>query len=184
MTKENIMFYEYGDGLYNIADIYLYDNYFGYEDSYNYYDIDVNKILIYKKSDNGYVIRYDDVNKMKVVLLQLKIKSINDIPHDILHESEADNMLISTDCNDKKLFIKFRKIWNKILELTGINNAHDFVRNAKYGCKYITSNVHENASFVKGNIDELIIVLHSVVDKCLISSLVQVKNINPYKYNH
>ena len=47
MTRETIRFYEYRDGLYNIVDIYLYDIYSGYEDSYNYYDIDVNKI--YKK---------------------------------------------------------------------------------------------------------------------------------------
>ena len=45
----------------------------GYEDSYNYYDIDIDKILLFKKSDNEYIIRYNDVNRMTVVPLQLKI---------------------------------------------------------------------------------------------------------------
>ena len=45
----------------------------GYEDSYNYYYIDIDKILLFKKSDNEYIIRYNDVNRMTVVPLQLKI---------------------------------------------------------------------------------------------------------------
>ena len=44
----------------------------GYEDPYNY-DIDIDKILLFKKSDNEYIIRYNDVNRMTVVPLQLKI---------------------------------------------------------------------------------------------------------------
>ena len=43
-----------------------------WHDSYNYYDIDVDKIL-FKKSNNEYIIRYNDVNKMTVVPLQLEI---------------------------------------------------------------------------------------------------------------
>ena len=45
-------------------------------DSYNYYDNDVDKILLFKKSDNEYIIRYNDVNKMMIVTLQLKIKNL------------------------------------------------------------------------------------------------------------
>ena len=44
-----------------MVDLYLYDRFFGYEDSYSYYDIDVDKILVYKKNNNEYVIRYNDV---------------------------------------------------------------------------------------------------------------------------
>ena len=40
MAQENFSFYAYGDGLYNMIDLYLYDKFFDYEDSYNYYDID------------------------------------------------------------------------------------------------------------------------------------------------
>ena len=42
---------------------------------YNYYDIDIDKILLFKKSDNEYIIRYNDVNKMIIAPLQLKIKN-------------------------------------------------------------------------------------------------------------
>ena len=54
---------------------YLNSRFLGYKDSYNYYDIDVDKILLFKKSDNEYIIRYNDVNKMIIVPLQLKINN-------------------------------------------------------------------------------------------------------------
>ena len=47
-----------------------------HEDSYNYYDTDVDNILLFKKSGNEYIIMYNDVNKMKVAPLQLKIMSL------------------------------------------------------------------------------------------------------------
>ena len=50
---------------------------FGYEDSYNYYDIDVDKILLLKKGDNEYFVRYNDVNKKKILPLQLKINNFS-----------------------------------------------------------------------------------------------------------
>ena len=63
-----------------MIDPYLYDGFFGYKSSYNYYDIDADKILLFKKSDNEYIIRYNDVNKMMIVPLQLKINnSYNEI---------------------------------------------------------------------------------------------------------
>ena len=42
----------------------LYDRFFGYKDSYNYYDIDVDKILF-----KNNIVKYNDVNKMKIVPL-------------------------------------------------------------------------------------------------------------------
>ena len=54
----------------------LYQNrFFGYKDSYNYYDVNIYKMLLFKKSDGQYIIRYKDVNKLKIALLQLKIKN-------------------------------------------------------------------------------------------------------------
>ena len=74
MDQENIMFFKNQHKSYTITDLYLnHYIFFGYEDSYNYYDIDVNKILLFVKSDNEYIIRYNDVNKKKIVPLQLKI---------------------------------------------------------------------------------------------------------------
>ena len=60
MDKENIMFCE-NDESYTMVDLYLNDRFLGYKDSYNYYDIDVDKILLFKKSNNEYIIRYNDV---------------------------------------------------------------------------------------------------------------------------
>ena len=80
MGQENIMYFENDDKSYTMVDLYLNNRFLGYKDSYNYYDIDVDKILLFKKSDNEYIIRYNDVNKMMIVPLQLKINnSYNEI---------------------------------------------------------------------------------------------------------
>ena len=39
---------------------------------------------------------------------------------------------MSIQSDDKELFKKLRKIRNKIIELIGINNAKDFVKNTMY----------------------------------------------------
>ena len=63
-----------------MVDLYLNNKFLGYKYSYNYYNIDVDKIILLKKSDNEYIIRYNDVNKMMIVPLQLKINnSYNEI---------------------------------------------------------------------------------------------------------
>ena len=50
-----------------MIDLYLNLNkFFGYEDSYNFYDIDVHKILLLRKSGMEYFIRNNDVNKKKL----------------------------------------------------------------------------------------------------------------------
>ena len=78
MDQENIMFSKKKHKKpYSMTDLYLNHNIsFGYEDSYNYYNIDVDKILLLKKSRDEYFIRYNDVNKKKIVPLQLKIEKI------------------------------------------------------------------------------------------------------------
>ena len=60
---------------YTMVDLYLNDRFLGYKDSYNYYDIDVDKILLIKKSDHEYINRYNNVNKIMTVPLQLKINN-------------------------------------------------------------------------------------------------------------
>ena len=63
-----------------MVDLYLNNRILGQKDSYNYYDIDVDKTLSFKKCDNEYIISYNDVNKMMIVPLQLKINnSYNEI---------------------------------------------------------------------------------------------------------
>ena len=88
-------------------------------------------------------------------------------------------MFIESD--DKELFKKFREIWNKIIELIGINNTKYFVKNTldNDADEFIMVDVDKNTSFVEGNyIDELVIVIHSIVDNHLKTSLAQLKNIN------
>ena len=80
MDQNNITSFENDDKSYTIIDLYLNSRFLGYKDSYNYYDINADKILLYKKSDNEYIIRYNDINKMMIVPLQLKINnSYNEI---------------------------------------------------------------------------------------------------------
>ena len=125
MDQENIMFSKNQDKSYTITDLYLNHNiFFGYKDSYNYYDIDVNKILLFVKSDNEYIIRYNDVNKKKIVPLQLKI---NNFYLGELHMLPNDITIILIHSDDKELFKKCREIWNKINELIGINDLANFV---------------------------------------------------------
>ena len=100
MDQENIMFFENDDKSYTVVDPYIYSNrYLKYIHSYNYYDIDVDKYYYLKKSDNEYSIRYNDVNKIMIVPLLLKINnSYNEIN---TFENKNRVMLIY---NDDKIF--------------------------------------------------------------------------------
>ena len=81
---------------------------------------------------------------------------------------------MSIQSDEKELFRKIREIWNKIIELIGINNAKDFVKNTKdYDDEFIMVDVHKNISFDEGNYrGKLVIVLHSVIDNYLKTSLI------------
>ena len=111
------------DNSYTTVDLYQHNIFFGYKDSYNYYDIDVDKILLFKKSNNENIIRYNDVNKMTIVPSQLKIKNFLGE----LHPYTNNNRVMPIHSDDKELFRKCREIWNKINELIGINDPIDFV---------------------------------------------------------
>ena len=69
MDQENIMFFENDDKSYTMIYLYLNNTLLGYKDSYNYYNIDVDKILLFKKRDNKYIIRYSDVTKRIILPL-------------------------------------------------------------------------------------------------------------------
>ena len=61
------------------------DTIFDYEDAYYYYDIDVDRILLFKQSDDEYFIRYKHSNKMDIVGLQIKIKKFyNEIENHVI----------------------------------------------------------------------------------------------------
>ena len=86
---------------------------------------------------------------------------------------------MSIESDDKELFRKLREVWNKIIELKGINNRKKFIKYTLGDAdEFIMVNVHKNASFLKGSdSDELVIVLHSVIDNDLRTSLLQLKSI-------
>ena len=157
-----------------MVDLYVNNNrFFGYKDSYNYYDIDVNKILLFKKSYGEYVIRYDDVYHTKIVPLQLKTSNF----YGEIHTYASNYRIMPIHIDDKELFIKCREIWNKITEIIGINNAEDFVEtNEVKGDEYNEVNVDKNTNFAKGNYrnrNKLVIVSDFVIDDYLKTSLVQ-----------
>ena len=107
MAQENITFYEYGDGSYNMVDLYLYGRFF---------DVDVDKILVYKKSNNEYVIRYNNANKRDVVPLQLKMNNF----YCNMHRSKNN----STPILIKSLlffFIAYKNEWKEQILVTKKN---------------------------------------------------------------
>ena len=176
MAGENIMFFENDDESYTMVDLYLDNNiFFGHKDSYNYFD--VNNIPLFKKSDNEYIIRYNDVNKMKIAILELKIKNF----YRKLRKLKTNIILMSIESVDKELLKKIREIWNKIIQLISINNARDFVKTTLEGYEFIMVDVNKNTSIVEGNYgNKPVMVLHSVIDNYLKTSLIQGK-LNAHK---
>ena len=65
MADDNIIIHISGES-YIMVDLYINNRFFGYKNSCNYYDIDVDDILLFKESNNEYIIRYNDLNKMTV----------------------------------------------------------------------------------------------------------------------
>ena len=173
MDQENIMFFENDDKSYTMVDLYLNDRFLGYKDSCNYYDIDVDKILLFKKSDNEYIIRYNDVNKMMIVPLQLKINnSYNEI-----NTLANNNRVMFIYNDDKEFFRKCIEIWDKIIELIGINNHIYFLKANDGDELFIMADVYKGTSFVlEDNYrygHKVVIILHSVINDCIKTSLVQ-----------
>ena len=131
-----------------MTDLYLNHNIsFGYEDSYNYYDIDVNKILLLKKSNREYFVRYNDVSKKKIVPLQLKIENFY---FDELHMFTSGVMMIPICSNDDQFFRKCKEIWDKITESIVIDNLTDCIQTALDDDqdKFIMVEVEKNTSAI------------------------------------
>ena len=73
---------------------------------------------------------------------------------------------------------KIREIWNSTIKIIDINNANDFVKNTidDNTDESIMVDVHANTSFVESIYrDNLVIVLHSIDDNYLKTSLAQGK---------
>ena len=178
MDQENIMFSKNQDKSYTMTDLHLNHNIsFGHKDSYNYYDIDVNKILLLKKSNIEYFVRRNDVNKKKIVPLQLKIE------HFYFGELDMFTNGITLVCiysDDNEFFRKCRKIWNKITELIGIGNPTSFVETTldDYEDEFLMLEVEKNTSAIRDKYkNDLSFVFKSVFNDFPQTSLVQ------YRYN-
>ena len=85
----NIISLHKRNGLYFIKDQYRKDTFFEYEDAYNYYDIDVDKTVLFKQSDNEYFIP-----------LQLKIKDF----YGELKKIRKNGRVMFIENNDKEFF--------------------------------------------------------------------------------
>ena len=73
----------------------------------------------------------------------------------------------------KNVLIKL-EIWSKIIKLIFINNAPDFVQ-ATLDTEFIVADVLRNTVFTNDIYDDqLVIVLHSVINDCLQASALQV----------
>ena len=182
MDQENITFSKNQGKSYTMTDQHIlgYNTSFGYEDSYNYYDIDVNKILLLKKRDNEYFIRYNDVNKNEIVPLQLKIENYSFDELDF--NSISDTADVIGESNDKEFFIKCREIWNKIIELMDIDNPNDFVIIDDYGDEFIVLDTEKNTSAIRDkHRNDLVFVIASIINTSLQASLVQYCT-NKYPY--
>ena len=85
-------------------------------------------------------------------------------------------MLIYND--GKEFFRKCTEVWHKIIELIGINNHIYFLKADDDDELFIMADVHKNTSFViednyRYGHNKVVIVLHSVINDCLKTSLVQ-----------
>ena len=176
MEQENITFSKNQGKSYTMTDLHIlgYNMSFGYEDSYNYYNIDVNKILLLKKSDREHFVRYNDVTKNRIVPLQVKINSFSLGELDIFPQTIEDaTAQIDIGNNDRKFFIKCREIWNKIMELMDIDNPNDFFEIDNYG-ESIILDVEKNTSAIRDkNRNDLVFVFISAFNNILQASLVQ-----------
>ena len=149
MDQENIMFSKNQDKSYIMTDLYLNHNIsFGYKDFYNYYDIDVDKILLLKKSRDEYFLRYNDVNKLKIVSLQLKIETFHLCE---LHMFTSGITLVPIESDDK-----------------------DFLEIDDYGDEFIMLEIEKNTSAIRDkNRNDLVFVFTCVINNLLQTSLVQ-----------
>ena len=127
-----------------------------------------------KKVTKKHFIRYRHSNQMDILPLQSKMKNF----YYEIHDHNKGGKIIYIENSDDGFFQIIREIWNRITKLIGIKNAPDFVQNNLYDEEYIRANLLRNANFVESNChkDEVIIVLHSVINNNLKASLLELVN--------
>ena len=89
-----------------------------------------------------------------------------------------NNKVIFIYNDDKELFGKCIEIWDKTIELIGINNHIYFLKAGEDDELFIMANVHKNTSFViednyRYEHNKVVIFLHSIINDGIKTSLVQ-----------
>ena len=107
---------------------------------------------------------------MMIVPLQLKINNS-------YNEINAFKKIIKYN-DDNEFFRKCIEIWDKIIDLIGINNHIYFLKADEDDELFVMADVHKNTSFViEDNYiyghNKVVTVLHSVINDCIKTSLVQ-----------
>ena len=131
-------------------------------------DIDVDKIILFKTSDNEYIIRYNDVNRMMIVPLQIEINN----SYSKINAFKKSNKVMFIYNDDKEFFRKCIEIWDKIIELIGINNHIYFLKSDEDDELIIMADVHKNKSFViednyRYEHNKVVMVLRSIINDCI-----------------
>ena len=109
-----------------------------------------------------------------IVPLQLKINN----SYNERNAFKKNNKVMFKYNDDKELLRKFIEIWDKIIELIGINNHIYFLKADEDDELFIMANVYKNTSFVtednyRYGHNKVVIVLHSIINDCIKTSLVQ-----------
>ena len=81
---------------------------------------------------------------MMIVPLQLKINN----SYDEINALKKNNKVMYIYNDDKEFFRKCIEIWNKIIELIGINNNIYFLKADEDNELFIMSNVHKNTIYI------------------------------------
>ena len=99
-----------------------------------------------KTRHDEYFVRYNDVNKKKIVSLQLKIENFHLCE---LHMFTNGITLVPIESNDEEFFIKCREIRYTIAELMGIHNPDDFVEIDNYGNEFIMLEIEKGTTVIR-----------------------------------
>ena len=81
---------------------------------------------------------------MEFVPLQLKTKNF----YNELNTFGNNNRIMFIHNDDKDFFRKCREIWNKIIELIGVNNPIDFVEVDDDSNEFITADVYKKKALL------------------------------------
>ena len=114
---------------------------------------------------------------MMIVPLQLKIKNFYNELNTFANNNRV--MLIYND--DKEFFRKCIEIWNKIIELIGINNPIDFVEADDHDKLFIMAGVHKNKSIViednyRYGHNKVVIVSNSIIKVVILLLMIVLKH--------